>query len=205
MFKPAKVLHSLIVVPRSNVSSLITGLYEQGICEPKEIDTDLEPIFDHEKAKRVYEADQRIKFVVDSLEPFKDVVQPEKLLRSLFKPTRPLRYNIDLRPKGEIIEEVERHLDIIEPKIREKIERIAKLRERIEQNKFLESNLDLMPDLDTSLFKPSKNISIALGVSSTNGLDKIKDDLASKAIVGIKEISKNQRLIAIFSLPGDSL
>ncbi len=199
MFRPAKIYHSTIVLREDKVSGLIDNLYELGVCELKETDVDLESKYSYEYAKNIDEMHIRLKYLIDSLKEYKEIPQPENLVKALFKPKPPLKHKVTVVSNDELIEEVGFHLDLIEPKILEKLDKLKVLKEEIQKHEFTISNLSLMPEIETRLFQSSEHIKVFLGIISASSFPKIKEKLEKDFLFAVNKIKKNKSLlIAVF-------
>ncbi|MBW2983936.1 V-type ATP synthase subunit I [Candidatus Woesearchaeota archaeon] len=204
MFRPAKIHHTIVLLREDSVNELITLLYELGICELKKTNVDLPSKYSYELVKNVDEIQTRLNFIIDSLEEYKEIIQPGSRIKELFSP-QPLKKQKSILYSAErIIEEVTYHLDLIEPKIRERLDKLQEIKERLENNNFLISNLSLIPDIGTNIFESSDTVKCFLGLINTASVNKIKGPLKDKTVIGVKEKDKNQSLIAIFSFFEDS-
>ncbi|MBW2981214.1 V-type ATP synthase subunit I [Candidatus Woesearchaeota archaeon] len=181
------------------VNILINTLYEQGICELKESEIDLSSKYSYELVKNVDDIQTRLNFIIDSLEEYKEIIQPGSRIKELISPEAPRRQKSALYSAKEIIEEVTYHLNLIEPKIQERLEKLQKINEKIENDNFIISNLSLLPDIKTDTFESSDDIKCFLGLVNTSSVKKIGDALKNKTVIGTKEKDKNQSLITIFS------
>ena len=199
MFRPAKIHHVTTILREDKVNKLISSLYEKGICELKETQVDLSSKYSYEIVKNVDDIQTRLNFIINSLEEYKEIIQPGSRIKELVSPEAPKRQKSALYSAEEIIEEVTYHLGLIEPKIQERLEALQKINEKIENDNFIISNLSLMPDTKTDIFKSSDNIKCFLGLVNTASVRKIEAALKEKAVIGVKEKDKNQSLAAIFS------
>jgi len=197
MFRPAKINHTTLVLREDKVATLINRLYELGICELKESAIDLSSKYSYEIMKRLDEIQNRFNFIINSLEDYREVIQPGNRIKNLISPEAPLKHKSSLYGTNEIIEEVEYHLNLIEPKILERLESLQKIKEEIQNKEFIISNLASIPDMKTDIFKSTENIKVNLGLIATNNLSKIKEKL-SDAVIGIKEKDKSQCVITVF-------
>jgi len=199
MFRPAKIYHATVILNEDKVNTLINRLYELGLCELKESTIELSSKYSYEEVKSLDEIQTRFNNIIDSLEGYKEIIQPGNRLKRLFSPTLPKKHKSVLYPTEEIIEEVEYHLSLIEPKILERLNRLEKIKEQEQKNKFIISNLSIIPDIKTNIFKSSENIKIFFGLISTSSLPKIKKELEEKAIIGAEEHEKNRSFLTIFT------
>jgi len=202
MFRPAKIYHTTIVLKEDKVNALINRLYELGICELKEAKVDLSSKYSYEVVKNLDEIQTRFNFIVDSLEEYKEVVQPGNRIKQFFSPKPPKKHKSMLYPTAEIIEEVHYHLGLIEPKILERLDKLEKIKEQVQKNEFVISNLSLLPEIRTDIFKSSENIKVLLGLISTTSIAKIKNQLAKKEVVVVaEEKDKTLSFITVLTTP----
>jgi len=180
MFRPAKIHHATVIVKEDKVNSLINRLYELGICELKESDIDLSSKYSYEVVKNLDEIQGRFNLIMDSLEEYKEVEQPGNQLKKLISPEPPKKHKSMLYPTNEITEEVQYHLNLIEPKVLQRLEELQKINDDIEKNEFIISNLSSLPSVRTDFFRSTENIKILVGLVSTTSLAKVKEELANK-------------------------
>ncbi len=199
MFRPAKIYHATLILKEDKVNSIVNKLYELGLCELKEADVELSSKYSYELVKSLDEMQTRFNFIIDSLEEYKEVIQPGSRLKRLFSPSAPRKHKSMLYPTEEIIEEVRYHLSLIEPKILERLDRLEKIKEKEQKNRFIIANLSIIPSIKTDVFRSSENIKVFLGLTSTASLLKIKKELEEKAVIGAEEKEKNMSLLAVFS------
>jgi len=192
MFRPDKITHVELVVPKQDVEKLTNEFFERGFCEIKEAEAKL-PEFEKE-SKELNDLQMKLDSVVGVLDDHKPVVQPESLIKSVFSPSEPKKLKVIPEEEAKFIEHVNNRLEEIEPQVTEKDERIVEIDETIQKNKFFITNLRLMPDVKTKLFQPSENINIWLGLVNTEQFKKIKlDELHT-----LQRINKSQSLLSIF-------
>ena len=199
MSRPAKIYHTTVILKEDKVDELIKRIYELGLCELKESSADLSSKYSYEIFKNLDDIQTRFNFIIDSLEEYKEIIQPGNRIKQIFSPDAPKKHKSMVHSTEEIIDEVEYHLGLIEPKILERLNRLQKIKEQIQENKFTISNLSLIPDVKTSMFKSSDNIKVFTGLITIDSFPKIKDLLISKAVVSAEKIGKNQFFLTIFS------
>ncbi len=64
MFRPAKLYHATIVLKEEKVDILINRIYELGLCELKEAETDLSSKYSYELVKNLDEIQTRFDFTI---------------------------------------------------------------------------------------------------------------------------------------------
>jgi V/A-type H+-transporting ATPase subunit I len=202
MFRPAKIHHTTLILGEDKVNKLINRLYELGICELKEATVDLSSKYSYEVVKNLDEIQTRFNVILESLEEYKEVVQPGNRLKNLLSPEAPKKHKSEVYPTKEIIEDVEYHLGLIEPKVLDRLDRLQEIKEEIQKNEFIISNLSLIPEIRTELFRSTENIRILLGLISTASLAKIKEEFANKEAVMItKEKDKTLSFVTALTSP----
>ena len=204
MFRPAKIFHTTVILKEDKVDALINSLHELGICELKESKAELSSKYSYELIKNIDEIQTRFDFIVNSLEEYKEIIQPGSRIKAIFSPEAPRRQKSSLYSTKGLIDEVTHHLGLIEPKVQQGLEKLGKINEQTKNNEFIISNLLLMPSINTDIFESSDNIRSFLGLANTGSVEKIRASLKDKIVIGVKEKDKNQSLIAIFSSPEDS-
>ena len=198
MVRPAKIYHTKVILQEDKVEALINGLHELGLCELKESNIDLESKYSYELVKNLDEISNRFDFVTSSLEEYKEIVQPGSRLKKLFNPKAPKKHKSILYSTEEIIEEVKHHLSLIEPKITERLNKLENLRAQIQKNEFVISNLSLLPNIKTELFRSSQDIKVFSGLVTDSSLEKIKN-LDRKAVIAVEQKEKNLSFAAVFA------
>jgi len=204
MFRPAKIYHANLIIREDLADSLINNIHELGICELKEAEIDLDSKYSTEYSKEINDIQARLKFVTDVLEDYKPIPQPEKLIKALFSPRKPRRYKTKLTSTEMVVRNVRAHLNKIEPKVTHNMEKLKEIKESVNQNEFLISNLYMLPDIKTSVFESSENIKVFLGIITKASLKKIKAKLENNTVFGAKELEKEQVLLSMFSTHEDS-
>jgi V/A-type H+/Na+-transporting ATPase subunit I len=199
MSRPAKIYHTTVILKEDRVDELIKKIYELGLCELKESSADLSSKYSYEIFKNLDDIQTRFNFIIDSLEEYKEIIQPENRIKQLWSPDAPKKHKSMVHSTEEIIEEVEYHLGLIEPKILERLNRLQKIKDQIQENKFTISNLSLIPDVKTNMFKSSDNIKVFTGLVTIDSFPKIKSELISKAVVSAEKSGKTQFFLTIFS------
>ena len=199
MVRPAKIYHTTVILDEGKVDTFINKIYELGLCQLNESSIDLSSKYSYDLIKELDDMQTRFNFIVDSLDEYSEVVQPGKRIKSLVSPDAPLKHKSMVHSTEEIIEEVKYHLELIEPKVLERLDKLRKIKEDIQKNEFIISNLSLIPDMKTSIFESSDNIKVRLGLVASNSLPKIRKELKDKGVVGIKEKDKGQYFITVFS------
>ena len=199
MFRPAKIYHAIVIIDETRVNTLINRLYEVGICQLKEAEIDLSSKYSYGLFKDLDGMQTRFSLIMDSLEWYKEIIQPGNRLKQLFSPEPSKKHKSMLHSTEEIIEEVKYHLSLIEPKILEKLGKLQKIKEEMQRKEFITSNLSLVPELETNIFKSSENIKVFLGLIALSSLQKIKKELEEKSVIATKESEKNKSFLAIFS------
>lgn len=200
MFRPAKIYHITGIVMEDKVTALINRLYEGGVCELKEAESDISSRYSYELIKSLDEMQTRFNFILDSLEEYKEVVQPGSRIKQLFSPEPPLKHKSRIYSTEDILEEVGYHLDLIEPKILKQLGRLQKIKEQIQKDEFIITNLSLLPEIETINLRPSENISVFTGLTPNSSLKKLKDELGEKCVIGIEPDGKTHSLVILFSM-----
>jgi len=201
MFRPTKIHHTTVILEEDKVNTLINRLHELGLCELKESEIDLSSKYSYEQTKNLDDIQTRFNFINDSLEGYKEIIQPGNRLKNLFSPEPPKKHKSTTYSPEELIEEVSYHLGLIEPKILERLETLQKIKEQIQNKEFIISNLSSMPDIKTNTFLSSENIKISLGMVNTSSMPKIKEELENTSVIATEEKDKNQTFISIFTTP----
>lgn len=202
MFRPAKIYHTTIILREDKVNKLINRLYELGVCELKEADVDLSSKYSYEVVKNLDQIQTRFNVIVESLEEYKEVIQPGNRLKKLFSPEAPKKHKSEVYPTQEIIEDVEYHLGLIEPKILDRLDRLQEIKEDIQKNEFIISDLSLIPEIRTELFRSTENIRVLLGLISTASLARIKGEFTNREVVIItKERDKTLSFVTALTSP----
>ncbi|MBU1005122.1 MAG: V-type ATP synthase subunit I [Nanoarchaeota archaeon] len=204
MFRPAKIHHIVGAVVENKVNLIVNRLHELGICELKEAEIDLSSKYSYELVKSVDELYTRFNIITDMLERYKEVVEPVNRIKELFSPQMPAKHKSIIYSTEQIVEEVKKHLDAIEPKVNEKINNLHKINEAVKRNEFVISNLILMPDLKTELFRSSEEVNVFAGLISGSSLPLIKVELEERAVMIADEHDKNHLFITVVTLAEDS-
>ncbi|MFH1642563.1 MAG: V-type ATP synthase subunit I [Nanoarchaeota archaeon] len=199
MFRPAKIFHATVIVNEQKVDNLLGKLYELGLCELKEAEADLCSMYSYDLVKSLDDSQNRLNYVINSLEEYKEEMPSKGGFKSLLSPAQPIKHKSNIYSAKDIIEEVNYSLSLIEPKILERVDRLQKINEEIDNNEFIISNLSLLPDIKTDLFKTTENIKVFLGIVKNETLPDIKEQVATKGVIGLQRSGKSQSLVTIFS------
>ncbi len=200
--RPARMYHAKVILSKNKVTKLTESLLEDGFCQLKETETkEIEVMFNQEMIKDFNGVLSRYNFVFDSLEKYKKVVQPESLVKSLFLPKAPVKHKVDIRSNEKIIKEVEKKLELIEPEVREQLDRLARDEERINKNKAFISNLRILPEIKTDIYNDTDNIKILTGISNTLSFEKVESKVKKLAVIVKSKIDKARSFIAVFASP----
>jgi len=143
----------------------------------------------------------RYKFVNDTLNDYKELVQPESLIKSVFFPKAPEKFNVDIKGNAEIINDVEKRLLKIEPNVKQSLDKLNDCTDKINNNNALISNLKILPKVKAAIYNESDNLKVLTGISNASDLKKIESKLKKNAIVLKSKIDKSRVFLAIFSTP----
>lgn len=204
MFWPSKVVHTTVVVPQENKNSLILALHETGICQLEQSDSDFcfKQGNSEEEVKAVRGLELRLNELMNKIKPYRKTPQPENMIKKLFFPDEPEQITVELRKNDEIIREVKQKLDEFEEPITQKLSQITGKKEQLKEIENKISELSLLPDLPTSLFKPTENLSIITGAVTVNSIPEIEKDFKGKPFVALTHRhTKEKKLIFIFFPP----
>jgi len=199
MVRPAKIYHTTVVLNEDKVDTFINKIYELGLCQLKGSDIDLSSKYSYELLKGLDEMQTRFNFILDSLEEYREVIQPGSRIKGFFSPEAPFKHKSMLYSTKGVIEEVRYYLDLIEPKILERLDKLRKIKEDIQRKEFIISNLSLIPNIETGFFKSSDNIKAHLGLIASSSLPKIRDELGERGVVGVESRNKTQHFIIVLS------
>ena len=192
MFKTEKIHHAKLILREDLSKALIQDLHEKGICQLKEAEIDLENKFSQEQSSLLNSVQARFKYVADTLEDYKPIIQPESAIKALFSPKEKEKQKVKLESPENILKKVNKHLDSIEPNIKQQIERLETAQNQIKQNEFTINNLFLLPDIKTSTLKSTDNFTIKTGIMNKSSFLKIKNNLTRLGIITAKEHEKEK-------------
>lgn len=198
MFRPSKIFHTTVIVNEDKVQDTINEIYERGICELKETKIDLPSKYSYELVKNLDDAHNRFNFIVDSLDDYKEVLQPEKRLKDIFSPEPPIKHESRLYSTESLIEEIKSNLELIEPKILQKLEELERLNEKIDNNEYLISNLSQIPEMKTNILSSSEHIKVFSGIVANTSIQEIRKNLSDKSVIGLSERSAAQSFLTVF-------
>ena len=95
LFTPAKMFHAKLVLSRKYVTPLTEALLENGVCQLKKVgQSEFITMFKQDLIKDFNGIMSRYKFVNDTLNDYKELVQPESLIKSVFFPKAPEKFNV---------------------------------------------------------------------------------------------------------------
>lgn len=200
MFRGELIHHATVVLKEENIREFIKRIHELGVCELKESNIDLASKHSPELMKSFDEVHSRFDILVNSLEDYKEIPQPESRIKQFLFPIEPKRHKSEDYTTEQIFSDVKSHLEHIEPEINDKLKILKETKEKIYDYEFIISNLQLMPKVVTNVFKSGNNIKVFLGLVSSSSVPNIKKELEDKALLGIKEKNKTQTFIAIITL-----
>ena len=219
MFRPTKIYHTTVILEENKVNTLINRLHELGLCElkeqgikdfsaPKSPNSERSEIclsskYSYEQSKDLDDIQTRFNFIDDSLEEYKEIIQPGNRLKNIFSPKPPRRHKSEVYSPEELIREVSHNLSLIEPKVLEKLEHLQKVNEQVQNKEFIISNLSSIPDMKTNIFISSENIKILLGLVNNSSIPKINEELEDNSVIVSEEKDKNQTFISIFTTPNE--
>ncbi len=199
MFRPARVFHTIVILPENKVDDVINHLFELGLCELKNSELDLCSKYSYDVVKKLDDMQTRFSFVLDSIDKYKKTTRAERKIKSILFPEPIKKHKSLIYSADELIDEVEYHLSVVEPKVTEKLNMLVKIQEEIEQNQFIISNLKLIPNIETYYFEPSEIIKTHIGILSKSSLEKIKEKIGDRAIICFEEQHKNLCFVIVFS------
>jgi len=196
MFKPAKMLHARLAIPRQKTQGLVRALHEAGLCQVKESRQPGLESFENLKSPELLETERRLSGLLSSLDKFKPVPQPENLVKGLLFPSPPKKTKVDLLSDQAVLKEVEQYLDVLEPKAQKQSSELKQAEQRIEEISFEKEELAILPDLPTETFSSTENISVLLGLVTAKGLSGLEKSL-KKCVYLTKPRTKNTFLLAV--------
>lgn len=199
LFRSKDVFHIRAYVPRDKTEKLILALHEQGICELKEAEAELERHEPHREPREIEEIQARLALLIEELNHYREVMQPENLIRGFFFPKAPQRGKVDLLSNEKVFAEVDKFLTEAEPQVLPKLARAREIGEGVTGNAETIGKLKIMPGTSTSLFRPTENIRVSLGIVMAKAAEKIRGALPEGAVLGVGEIDAKRSLIAVFS------
>ena len=196
MFRTATIFHTRNIVPKNKVNELILKLHETGISQVKKTEINDDGINEeYLTPKEVSETQLRLNTVSGQIDKYREIIAPENMLKQMFFPDAPEKHEIDLLSNEEILKEVNAQLSTIEPIVQEKLAKLEEAVSRIDSNEYIISNLESFPKELTNLFESTENISIIIGTTATDSIEKISEKLPH-AVIGAKE--KDEKYSFIF-------
>ena len=196
MFKPAKVVHAKLIIPKLKSHDLIVALHEAGVCQLEECNEKELKALDGIDSAEVEETKQRLAKLLQELDEFKPILQPENLVKSLLFPKPPEKVKVDLLSDKEIVKNVREHLEVIEPKIGKQLQELRSNEDKVEAIEAGIEELEILPDINTRLFSSTKNIAIVIGLITKNASLELQTKLKNR-IALIKEKDENTNLAII--------
>ncbi len=192
MFKTDKILHVELILPKNKVEKLTSEFFERGFCELKEVEADLSDF--ETEAKEIDDLRTQLDGLVNELEEYKPIIQAENMIKSLFAPKAPKKFDVMPEEEEKFIKHLKERLAVLSPEIMDNINSINEIKEKMQKNKFFISNLRMLPEIKTQVFRPSDNINVFLGLVNTEQFAKVN----IKAVHTIERVNKTQSLISIF-------
>ena len=224
LFRPARMFHTKVILPKNKITKLTEVLLENGVCQLKEAEVSQETkksktsvveksstksdeelqfpeMFNQEMIKDFNSIFSRYKFVYDNLDHYKHVVQPENLLKSVFFPSKPIQHEVDIRNNEKIIKDVEKKLEKIETDVKEALDNLTENQEKINNNLMIISNLKILPQLKTNIYDDTENIKVLTGISSIINIKKLEPEIKDISVVITSKIDKARNFMAVFASP----
>jgi len=206
MFKPEKIFHATILLPKIKIRELLTELHKVGSCQIKALDKasaeeELDTVAIY--VKRYDELFIRLKHVAKTLEQFELNPKKENAIKAIFSPEPPVIHLIDDISDENHFDRVECFLNDCEPKLEQYLKSLEELGENITHNNFLINNLSILPLIETSVFEETSHIGIRAGIMATGAVKKIKKQLGEQAVFGIEQKDKKTSFVIVFSLKQD--
>lgn len=197
MFRPAKIYHVRNFVPKDKVDKLVRALHGAGVCQIKEAEANIPSKFELPEITEIDEMQLSLGKVIDTLDDYRPVVQPENFVKGLFFPAEPEKFSAELLSTKRIILQAGNYLGKVEPTVVKLSSKLKEARKKVSENNYFISNLLLLPNENTSLFKSTDNISLLLGIVSPKSLEKIRAWLLKETVFAVKEIDEKQLLLAV--------
>ncbi len=193
MFRTDKIMHVELILPKDKVEKVTSEFFEKGFCELKEVENDLSDF--ETEAKELDDLRTQIDGLSNELEEYKPIIQADSMIRSLFAPKAPKKFKVMPNTEEKFIKHLKKRLDTLSPEIMDNINSINDIKEKTQKNKFFISNLRMLPEIKTKVFRPSDNINVFLGLVNTEQFAKVN----IKAVHTVERINKTQSLISIFT------
>ncbi len=201
MFSTADIWHTSTIVPKRKVEDFILKLHELGICQLKKVENFSRENYRQGELEKVREFERRISFIEEQFKPF-EIKPVENLIKELFIPKKPEQIKVNLLSDKQIISEVEKLLDEIEPKVRDVIKKISNLEKEKREKIFLLENISYFPNLKLNEFKDTEHLKIINGLVLKENVKKLILELKDKCCFLLHEA--NERIfISIIMLKED--
>ncbi len=198
MFKPEKMYRARLFLPKRKAPGLIAELHEAGICQLKEAEAELEKEASAE-AQKLEELALQLDELIQHLDEFKHITQPENIVKQLFFPEKPGKAEKFRESSAQLVKMVEGTLGKTKERFFEQYRKFKQLQKQMRENKSLMETLEMLPNVATDIFQETDNISVFLGLMNKGGLAKIQSELGKKAAFGIKEVDEKNLLLAVFA------
>ncbi|MCD4740696.1 V-type ATP synthase subunit I [archaeon] len=198
MFWPAKIYHATLLVPEEKKNALILALHEEGVCQLSESKRNL-PKQNNEKVREI---ELRLTELLVKLEPYKEVPQPENLIKKMFFPCKPEKTVVEIRTNKQITQEVEEKLIKLEKPLLNKLNELEQKREKIIEHKQKINELLSFPELNTNLLEPDKQIHTTIGAITSTSIPELEQKLENKPVIFLThEMTKEKQFIALLYPP----
>lgn len=203
MFRGATIFHAKAIIPKSKANELILKLHETGLSELKKTDakhTEEFEINEEEKldSDNVRGSQARLNDLLTKIHSYREIITADSMIKQMFFPSEPEKYKVDLLSNEEIVKEVNENLDKIKPMVDGKISELEETKSKIENNNYLISNLEMLPEQQTDLFESTENLSVQIGIINPNSLEVLKEKL-QKAVISVKEKNETQAFVFVVS------
>lgn len=187
---------TIATVPQQALSSVISSLHQEKICEIKEAENDLEPIEIEEDEKRILNLYSRLEFVWDNLNHYAHKKKPS-IFKEYFSKKHHRHPQRKPLAKEEIFTKTEECLDIVETNVRDHIEEIKKINEQKNKNEYLMENLKHLPAIETSLLEATEYLKTIIGIINLEDMEEIESKLKRKAVILKDQLDKKAALIIV--------
>ncbi|MBN2127118.1 MAG: V-type ATP synthase subunit I [Candidatus Diapherotrites archaeon] len=195
MFKPAKMFHAQLLIPKIKSQNLMIALHEAGVCELKKAEQDLMSLETPDE-KEITEMKMIFSKLMSDLEEFKPVLQPENRIKELLFPKPPKKTKVDLFSNEEILNVVTTEINIIKPKVETPLLELKEIKQKIELNDFEIANLSILPDEQTETFSSTKNLAVLFGIITKKAVSQLTEKLKDSIYI-LKEKDEKTDLIII--------
>jgi vacuolar-type H+-ATPase subunit I/STV1 len=196
MFRPAKINHINLYIPKNRYTKLINILHEKGICQVNRSNGQLENI--QSDFSEINEIKAKLESSLNHLEPYKKVATVN-MMKSLFNPKPPKKTKVRILDKEKILNLVGKEINKTFPQIDKRLQTIEDNKIEIQNLEYMIDIYRMLPNVPTSTYQPTQNLCVNVGLITNRSQEKITQLLKeqNKSFFSIDRIDDKVSLLTI--------